>query len=153
MAAYVSKHRSLFDLQFSEECLQTVFALQDGVSRFSDALQARRGGTGLMDVLEFFAALGGISKTGWEPKLAILSGSTCIIAKSPYVHGLRRTGAPLVAGRLAPRELWFNDLNDPDSRPSADHVLSLPAPVRGTIITMAWTLNPEQLSTPSNATD
>ncbi|WP_137045494.1 hypothetical protein [Pseudolabrys sp. FHR47] len=150
MAEYVSRHRNLFDRKFSEENLQTVFALQDGVSRFSDALRAHRGGTGLMDVLEFFSALGGLSDAGVAPKLAILSGSTCISVTRPYMVGVRR-GAALSVGRLAPREQWFNSENDPERPPDSSHVFSLPAPIRGTIITMAWTLNPKHLSAPDNA--
>jgi hypothetical protein len=152
MMEYVSKHRSLFNQQFSEENLQTVFALQDGVSRFSEALKAQRGGTGLMDVLEFFAALGGISRTGWEPKLVILSGSTCIIVKSPYMTGVRK-GDRVPSGKIPPREQWFNDQNDPNYSPDPRHVFSLPAPIKGTIITMAWTINPEQLSAPEKGTE
>ncbi|HZS62886.1 MAG TPA: hypothetical protein VFA53_00075 [Xanthobacteraceae bacterium] len=145
MDEYVRRHRGFLKSNFTDENLQTVFALQDGVSRVHDALAQGRGGTGFMDIIEFFAALSGTSKADIPPpSLAIISGSTCISIKPPYMVGVRNN---LFAkeGLRAPRELWFNPTNNPDEMPDPAHVLSLPARLKGTLITMVWTTDPEYL--------
>jgi hypothetical protein len=151
MQDYVKKHRGIIKSSFTEENLQTVFALQDGVSRVHDALASGRGGTGFMDIIEFFAALSGTSEpASSRPCLAIVSGSTCISVKPPYMQGARRSG-PTQEGLHAPRELWFNSDNSPDTMPDQSFVQSLPAHLKGTLITMIWTTDPEYLRSKADA--
>ena len=139
MGDYVRRHRGTFR-RFSDENLQTVFALQDGVSRVHG-----RGGTGLMDIVEFFAALSGTSDPERRrPRLAIVSGATCIRVQPPYIQGTR-SAEPGPKGLRQPRELWFNRQNDPQFPPDNAHLISLPARLAGTLITMAWTMDEEFL--------
>jgi hypothetical protein len=52
-----------------------------------------------------------------------------------------------------PRQLWFNASNKSDEPPDVNHVITLPARLSGTLITMAWTTDPALLrSTISNET-
>jgi hypothetical protein len=155
MAEYVKRHRSPFSSKLTEENLQTVFALQDGVSRFQDVLKEGRGGTGLMDVIEFFAALSGAEANAQElpPRMAIVSGSTCILLRPPYIHGVRDAQKRPADGLRPPRELWFNPVNSPEEPPDPTHVLNMPARLRGTLITMAWTTDQKYLQSAANEAD
>ena len=147
MERYVRRHRTILTNRLTEENLQTVFALQDGVSRIHDALVQGRGGTGLMDIIDFFAQLSATTAPDrMRPRLAILSGATCILLQPPYVEGTRKAGAEPLPGFLhPPRELWFNPANSPDEPPDRAHVLHLPARLNGTLVAMAWTFDPEYL--------
>jgi hypothetical protein len=150
MREYVRRHRNLFERRFSEESLETVFALQDGVSRVETALESGRGGTGLLDIVQFFSALAdNADPTQHAPGLAIVSGSTCIICRQPYIEG-RRMRETSEDGLRAPRELWFNANNTPQEPPDTNFVISLPAKVSGTLITMAWTIDPTYLQSREN---
>ena len=129
----------------TEENLATVYALQDGVSRVEAAIRQGRGGTGFMDMFEFFASLGGTNNPDWMPSMSIVSGRTCVRLKPPYLFGQRRSQPPGEDGLLPPREIWFNQANSPSAPPDTGHVLALPAKLQGTLVTIAWTLDKEYL--------
>lgn len=143
MAEYVKRHSGLFSRKLTRENLQTVFALQDGVSRVELALSKSRGGTGLMDIIHFFHSLSGTEtpeKT--RPRLSVVvSGSTLILLKPPYMRGTRGNKLSSEDNLLSPRELWFNAENSQDQPPSSEHVLDLPYRLNGTLVTMVWTLD------------
>ena len=152
MSEYVERHRSRFSGRLTSETLETVFALQDGVSRDADALRHGRGGTGLMDIAEFSALLGSTaSREGQNSTLAIVSGSTCVTFRHPYLEGKRRDPSLGEDGLRQPRELWFNSENRPDTAPDGEFVRHLPARLAGTLVTMAWTIDPGYLQ--SNVND
>lgn len=136
---YCAMHRST---GMSEEALRTVFALQDGVTRDPAAARERRGGTGFQEVLDLLNMLGSTSRVGRGPRAAILSGRTCIRLESPYIQGVRRKGD------TSPRELWFNGVNAHTSPPDPNFVFELEEGLAGTLITMAFNLDPEYLRAP-----
>lgn len=152
---YIRRHRRGFNKKFTSENLATVYALQDGVSRVGEGLLQSRGGTGLQDIIEFFASLSGSAAPDADPKLAIVSGRTCVLVKAPYIQGERKVGGGVASsGRdlLSPRELWFNTSNSPEHAPDPNHVIQLPAKLQGTLVTMAWTMDGEFLEMMANGT-
>lgn len=149
MDEYVQMHVSH---NLTEEGLRTVFALQDGVSRVGDALSAGRGGTGFMDVLDFFRALSATNRPGDQPVMAIVSGATCVRIAPPHLQGRAESG-PGISGLRPPRELWFNQHNRREDPPDLSHVVKLPHSLGGTLITMAWTMDVEYLQEQTNGAD
>lgn len=116
--------------------LLTLAAVQDGVTRDPEAFVEDRGGTGLLDVVEFVQMLGAKLDGSTDAEIVLISGNSCISLRSPYMRGLR----------LQPdegRRIWFNKGNTTDEAPSLEHVRDLPFRVPGTIISVAFTLEPE----------
>lgn len=123
----------------SVETLRTLFAFQDGVTRDQAAEEGRRGGLGLQEVLHFVNLLGGTTKPGCEPRITVISGQACIQLRNPYINGKR----------MKPnggRELWCNPQNSHLLPPDMNFVYDLPERFGGTIISIAFTLDPEYLN-------
>lgn len=120
----------------SKATLETVFALQDTVTRDPEAAAARSGGTGLQDVLDMVNALGGTAAAGREPRVTVVSGSSSIRMRPPYIQGIR-PGEP-----HTPRLLWFNPENKREVAPDGGFVEDLPDHFAGTLVTVAFTLDP-----------
>ncbi len=82
---YLALHRAPLIGGVHPEILKTVFALQDGSSRISQAAGETKGGVGMMEVAEMAVelskwtggALGGIPSA----RVAVLSGNTCVTFK------------------------------------------------------------------------
>lgn len=125
----------------SESTLATLVALQDGVTRDQSAFAAKRGGTGLQEVLEFVSELGQTSDPLLQPKITIVSGQSCIALRPPYMHGTRSGDTC-----CAPRELWCNETNDGTKAPDSAFVFDLDRGFPGTVISIAFTLDPEYLT-------
>jgi hypothetical protein len=143
LSLYVNRHRQA---GLTAESLRTLFALQDGVTRDPAAAAGRRGGVGLQEVLYFVDLLGGTQKPGCDAHVTIISGNTCIQLRQPHMIGHPKT----VDG---PRVLWCNALNTPQDPPDPSFVYHLPDRVAGTIISMAFTLDPEYLNATLDSDD
>ncbi len=140
MAEYVRKHRrAVGSKSLSAEHLNTVFALQDGVTRSEVAAREKRNGTGLQDILEFYSDLAAGGAEQADASLAIVSGRTCVLCNSPYMHGVRQGGDD------SERELWFNPDNSQELPPSNRNVIELDRCLKGTLISMAFTLDLDYL--------
>ena len=127
---YVSNHAE----SFSSEVLNTIFALQDGITSDASAFEEGRGGTGLLDVLELFCGLSGEANTEAQPQLAIVSGGACVNFFPPYVRGI-------LCADTGERQIWFNKDNSKDLSPDWRHVRTLPYRLNGTLVTMAFNLD------------
>lgn len=140
MQEYVKQNRgSIGSREHTEKHLRTVFALQDGVTRSPEATAAKRNGTGFQEILEFYSDLaGGVSPDG-TASLAIVSGHTCVLCKGAYMAGKRMFGDD------SERELWFNATNDRTLPPDKENVIELGPCLKGTLISMAFTLDIEYL--------
>ena len=139
---YCAKHS---DKGRSAETLSTLFALQDGITRDPDAEAAGRGGYGLQEVLEMVSTLGHSTKEGREPRITIISGNACIRLRLPYIKGERK------AGPDSPRVLWCNPSNSSDIAPDRAYVFDLDDRFSGTIISVAFTLDPDYFESLANA--
>ncbi|MDB5585072.1 MAG: hypothetical protein JWP26_42 [Devosia sp.] len=145
---YVGQH--LRNGPYTPEMLATIFALQDGVTSDAKAFENNIGGTGLQDVLQFYAAL----SANADPStaiggMAIVSGSTCIQFKEAYVKG-QLDFTDFDPGKPPPRTIWFNPENHRDTPPDLRYVHALPGKLQGTLITMAFTVDEAYLRASSN---
>ena len=142
LGRYCAKHS---DSGITRETLSTLFALQDGITRDPLADAADRGGYGLQEVLEMVSILGHSTKPGREPRVTIISGTSCIRLRPPYVKGERMGGAD------SPRVLWCNAENSSNCRPDAEFVYDLRERLAGTVISVAFTLDPDYYDSVSDA--
>lgn len=122
----------------SADTLATVFALQDGITCDPSATEGRSGGTGLQDVLEFVAELCGGANGQSDARVTIVSGSSCIALTSSYIPGIRR-------GEFQPRLQWCNVENSSEHPPLPEVVYDLTEHFAGTLVSVAFTLDPEYL--------
>jgi hypothetical protein len=129
---YLAMHRGS---GISPATLKTLYALQDGVTRDRDAEAKNRGGVGFQEVIAMMNLLGGVSFPGQEPRLTIVSGTSCISLRAPYIMGERMHGPG------SPRVLWFNPDNIVTEPPSNSHVFDLSEPFAGTIISLSLILD------------
>jgi hypothetical protein len=119
----------------SAATLKTLYALQDGVTRDPNAAAKNRGGVGLQEVIAMMNLLGGVSVPRQEPRLTIVSGTSCICLQTPYIMGQRMHGPG------SPRVLWFNPDNNVTQPPDNLHVFDLTEPFAGTIISLSFILD------------
>jgi hypothetical protein len=136
ISSYVAAHSSS---RLREPLLKTVMALQDGVTRVSEASEGRRGGVGLMTLVNLFGELGETDNADLQSVFTILSGTSCLRVTSPYRHGTARENSTL-------RELWFNDENCATLPPSANHAFSIKEDLAGTVLSACFKIDPEFLS-------
>lgn len=118
----------------SRETLVTIAALQDGVTSVIEAALAKRGGTGLQDTLDFVGELGGAPATGADVRVTIVSGQSCIRLRHPTLLGRRDSRNRRVQ--------WCNMTNDPALPPDREVAFDLPAHFAGTLVSVAFTLDP-----------
>lgn len=118
----------------SRETLLTIAALQDGVTSNDEAFKAGRGGTGLQDTLALVSELGGAPNPDADVRLTIVSGKSCIRLRHPILLGKQDA-----KGR---RVQWCNATNDPTYPPDRDIAFDLPAHFSGTLVSVAFTLDP-----------
>lgn len=120
----------------SRDTLLTLAAIQDGVTRDPEAFDEERGGTGLLDIVDFVRMLGSKLDGTSDAEIAVVSGRSCILMRAPHIEGIRSEPG-------AGRRIWFNDANTTSVPPNSEHVFDLPYRLPGTIISVAFTLEPE----------
>jgi hypothetical protein len=118
----------------SRDTLVTIVALQDGVTSSHSAHDGNRGGTGLQDTLDLVGGLAGAPDPNADVAVTIVSGKSCIRLRHPTLVG-RRDGKDR-------RVQWCNAANDPQYPPDADVAFDLPAHFAGTLVSVAFTLDP-----------
>lgn len=136
MANYVARHLHRFKKgPFRRDDLETVFAIQDGITSIANASAESRGGTGIQDILSFFRGLSSGDDRPDNAQLCIVSGRTFVSFRHPYYCGLRKNSQI-----EEPRELWFNERNTPTEEPDSSHVIPLDTRLNGTLVSMAFNL-------------
>lgn len=145
MDGYMARH---WRCGRSPETLATVFALQDMVTCDPAARASHTGGTGLMEMLDMVGFLGGAGEDGMEPRVTIISGKSCIMLKPPYIKGVRLNDDP-----TTPRVQWCNATNSSDHPPDDVVAFDLEEHFAGTLISVAFTLDPVYLATESESND
>ncbi len=130
----------------SWDTLLTLAAIQDGVTRDPDAFERKSGGYGFMDFVDSVNVLGLSTHVANAVRMVIISGSSCIRLESPYVRG-----TPLTDGTR--RRLYFNSENDPSTPPDRAFVQDLSYRLPGTVISAAFTLDPDLYRTIFDAHD
>lgn len=127
------KHRGFFGIDWKEETLWTLYALQDGVSRFRDKDDPDRG-TGTVTLIESFQSIGQTS-VGNLPEMSITSGHTHIYLNDKYKMQKKQIGKDL-------RDvIAFNGTNDLNKPPDPKNVKVLKNFFPGTVISMKFFLD------------
>ena len=85
--------------------------------------------------MEFYSDLAGHGTENLDASLAIVSGTTCVLCNSAYMHGKRMSGVD------SERELWFNESNSQAKSPDPSNVIELERCLKGALITMVFTLD------------
>ena len=142
VATLVAKHEkkrffNLFD--WHEESLWTLFALQDGVSRFSKTPEGQDRGGGTIKMIQFFQMLGDSSDRSKAPKMVVISGQTRILFDPKYTLKKRRIGRER---RLV---IAFNATNSLERKPDAEYVSRLHGFFPGTAICLRFYLDRKHL--------
>lgn len=133
--AYVASMRESGAVQ-SAATLRTLAALQDGITCDPDADNDDRGGYGLQEMLDLVSLLGHTTDAVRLPRITIVSGSSCIRLRHPYLKGTRMEGA------ASPRVLWCNSTNSRDAPPDPAFVFDLEPGLPGTAISIGFVLDP-----------
>jgi len=142
VTALVDKHasKSFFLSQaYSPEDLWTLYALQEGISRFSPVPGEIDRGKGTVKMIQAFQALGATIDQNLHPEMTLVSGSSCIRFTKRYQ--MRE-----VAFEGGSRQIIaFNDTNSLDERPDSSHVHSLQGKFPGTLLTFRFFIDKRYL--------
>jgi hypothetical protein len=139
--ALADRHRTrgLFDLltkrRWSEEALWTLYALQEGVSRFSFTKRGVDRGNGTIDMISFFTSL-----AASPSKMCLLSGRAYILFDGTFIPQDK-----LIANSEKRRVIAFNKQNDLEKPPNKKCVFTLPTGFPGTLISLRFSLRKDNL--------
>jgi hypothetical protein len=127
--------RGLFRKGWDEEALWTLYALQDGVSRFWGTVRGRDRGNGTIRIIELFDQLAGANKK----RMCIISGGAYILFDGRYGLSLAERDGEQV------QTMAFNAANSLEIAPDPQCVRTLNGRFQGTIFSIKLTLEPEHL--------
>ena len=134
LAQYVRRHAKSMGWgkpPHDPDLLATVYALQDGVSRFPQGSGNSKGGVGLMDTVEFMNRMSNATRDYEQPCMTLISGRACLTLKGDY-----RVFPEIEPGER--RQLWFNPGNTLEQPPDSDYVALLPHGFPGTIVALRF---------------
>ena len=134
----VSDYRQQHQRSSNEELLNTIAAMQDGITRVPEASAAKRGGVGLLELADLVSELGQTDQTELKSRYTVLSGSSCLRITAPYDRGISDPGTDM-------RSLWFNNANSDKEAPDSKHAFTINERFAGTIITAWFCVDPEFL--------
>lgn len=124
--------KKLLSKTWDEEQLWTLYALQQGVSRFSGKIGGEDRGTGTVNMINFFQSLCGSSDEKLEPQMTLISGNTMIKFDKKY-----KMKEESIDGELF-KVIAFNETNSLESEPNKDNVIKLKKYFPGTILSMKF---------------
>jgi len=129
----VRKHTGFFGSfhRYSKEDLWTLYALQDGVSRFSPTPGENTRGKGTVEMIEAFQNFKAVDKS-FVTEMSVISGSTCIHFNDNY-----HLKAESVLGGTR-KIIAFNAQNNLEHKPDSRHVYSLSGHFPGTLLTIKF---------------
>jgi hypothetical protein len=141
------KHKSFFSigLRYTAMDLWTLYALQDGVSRFSTRPGQTSRGKGTVEMIEAFQHLGKTLDPTKKPEMSLISGYSRIYFNDKY-H-LREQAVEGGTRQI----IAFNSDNDLEKKPDSDHVHSLVSKLPGTLLTCKFYVDSRYLETLGNA--
>jgi hypothetical protein len=139
----ISKHtqKGFFNRRevWTKENLYTMFALQEGVSRFNTKGNITDRGHGTVNMIEFFLELGKSSNPQYPSKMALISGKTYILFDGKYKLQY------VDVGDERRQLIAFNENNSLEEKPDEFYVRNLKNRFSGTMITMDFYLDKEYL--------
>ena len=128
-----------FGYTWSAENLWTLYALQEGISRFNIEGRKIHRGQGTVRLIEFFLDLASKNNIEVPPRMVLISGNTFILFDGKY--SLKDMS---VAGELR-QVIAFNEANSLEDRPDQNNIKKLKFSFPGTIITMRFCIEGEYL--------
>jgi hypothetical protein len=147
LAATHSRKKFFFAENFTQADLCTLYALQDGVSRFSQRPGAISRGKGTVQMIQAFQKLGS-SAAEPEPNMTLLSGRTRILFNSKY------SLVPVAVPGGTRSVIAFNENNDLEDKPDSANVHTVSGTFPGTLLSFKFFVDKgflEKLSTePAN---
>lgn len=120
---------------WQEDALWTLYALQEGVSRFRGQPDGQDRGNGTVHVIEFFADL-----ASGAPKMVLVSGRTWIL-----FDGTHRLSTIMKDGGSR-KVIAFNSSNDLMDPPDHNFVRTLDREFPGTLVSLRFGLRSEDLA-------
>lgn len=120
---------------WDQESLWTLYALQEGVSRFRNRPEGIDRGNGTVKMIEFFSDL-----ASGHPQMALLSGSTHILFDGTYRI------SPVNVESETRKVIAFNASNDLRNRPDPRYVQTLPNRFPGTLVSLRFQLKQADLA-------
>jgi hypothetical protein len=133
--AILTKYVDIYLPIWQEESLWTLYALQEGVSRFRNTVGHIDRGNGTVKMIEFFSEL-----ASGRPQMALISGRTHILFDGKY-----RISPIEVDGEIR-KVIAFNNNNDLRERPDPDYVRTLRNHFPGTLISLRFQLKQADLA-------
>jgi hypothetical protein len=133
--------RGFWRPHWTEENLWTLYALQEGSSRYQvDSKELSDRGQGTADMIQFFQELGQSEAAQNVPKMCVVSGRTHILFDTTYPMTLQETESGTKRRIIALNE--DNDLRQP---PDRNYVRHLKRPFPGTLISLRFYLDEAHL--------
>ncbi len=129
---------------YNESDLWTLYALQEGVSRFKGFEGGVDRGTGTVAMIETFQSLGCSLDSSMQPKMTILSGTTQIVFDGKY----SLKAVPTREGQLQ-QIIAFNEQNDLGTAPDIENVHSIRNHFPGTLIAFKFFIDKNNLDAKS----
>ena len=127
---------------WQEEALWTLYALQEGVSRFNHLPGNEDRGNGTVRMIEFFTDL-----ASREPRMALISGRTWILFDGTYrLKTIMKQGGER-------KIIAFNQENDLKLPPDPERVRTLNAKFPGTLVSLKFRLRRSDLALIPEAVD
>ena len=130
--------RRLLHRDWTAENLWTLYALQEGVTRYYSEVDR---GHGTAEMIQAFQDLGRSSDLAKQPRMCIVSGRTYILFDGTHSMKLQR-----VPSGQERRIIAFNTENDLRKPPDAGYIRSLEQTFPGTLISMRFYLDSEYLT-------
>ena len=146
IAALAHRHRAkgLFAPTWTEESLWTLYALQDGVSRWTHTDLGADRGIGTVKMIQFFQQLGDTTRPDKHPMMTLVSGSTQILFDNEFKI------QPTKLGSETRQVIAFNKENSLEEKPSPKHVHSLQGFFPGVLISMRFYIDKNYLQQITN---
>lgn len=145
LAQQHSERKFFESLKYEPEDLWTLYALQDGVSRFALRPGELTRGKGTVEMIEAFQALGMSKQSGLQPKMSIISGSSFILFDGKYHMAAKdvRGGRRMI--------IAFNENNALEEKPNSDNVRTIkPVEFPGTILSYRFYIDSQHLAAITN---
>lgn len=143
----LSRQSGNMNLNWDEEMILTVFALQEGISRLRDRnIEGYEGrGSGTVSMIEMFNDIGKC-ESGLKPQMTIVSGKTQIKFTDAYKMKRVRFVQDAVFGTGNKRIIAFNKENDIYAPPNRDNVIKMSEYFPGTVISLKFYLDNRYIS-------
>jgi hypothetical protein len=120
---------------WAEESLWTLYALQEGISRFTNRPEGIDRGNGTVKMMEFFTEI-----ASGQPQMALLSGKTHILFDGKYRL------LPIDINGETRKVIAFNAANDLRQRPDQKYVRTLREHFPGTLMSLRFHLRQADLA-------